>query len=170
MDRMRVLGMIVWLWVGLAASGLGLAAEIQLNNREFNAYEQQGNAVYPMVWMRNLLEGEDPAVGALRTFQRWTRIPVGQTTSVFTGDQLLKTGAGILHSITCAGSDATATAGTIDIRDNTAAGSGNILWQLDVQAVAYTQPMTVELDVPFAVGAFLDFTTTGDMKCSGAWQ
>ena len=60
---------------------------------------------------------------------------------------------------------ATATAGTIALLDNTAAGSGNTLWSFDVLAVAYNTPFTVDLQTPFSVGLFLDFTTTADVKC-----
>ena len=45
-------------------------------------------------------------------------------------------------------------------RDNTAAGAGNIFWSFDVLAVAYNTPFTVDLQTPFSVGLFLDFTGT----------
>ena len=61
---------------------------------------------------------------------------------------------------------ATATAGTITLRDNTAAGAGNILWEQDILAIAYTPGMIREdLQTPFSVGLYLDFTTTADVKC-----
>lgn len=96
--------------------------------------------------------------------ERYSTIPIGGTDAMIAADQLIKAGSGYVRSLTCY-SDATATAGTIALRDNTVAGAGNILWSLDVLAVAYNTPFTVDLQTPFSVGLFLDFTTTADMKC-----
>jgi hypothetical protein len=94
----------------------------------------------------------------------YSTTPTGGTDAMIAADQLYKSGPGYVRSITCY-SDATATAGTIALRDNTAAGAGNILWSFDVLAVAYNTPFTVDLQTPFSVGLYLDFTTTADMKC-----
>lgn len=96
--------------------------------------------------------------------ERYLTIPIGGTDAMVSADQLYKPGSGYVRSITCY-SDATATAGTITLRDNTAAGAGNVLWSFDVLAVAYNTPFTVDLQTPFSVGLYLDFTTTADMKC-----
>ena len=110
------------------------------------------------------LAGEDVTNGVLKVEERYLTIPVGGTDAMISADQLYKSGTGYVRSITCY-SDATATAGTIALRDGTAAGSGNVLWSFDVLAVAYNTPFTVDLQTPFAVGLFLDFTTTADVKC-----
>ena len=96
--------------------------------------------------------------------ERYVTIPIGGTDAMVAADQLYKSGPGYVRSITCY-SDATATAGTIALRDNTAAGAGNILWSFDVLAVAYNTPFTVDLQTPFSIGLYLDFTTTADVKC-----
>lgn len=96
--------------------------------------------------------------------ERYLTIPIGGTDAMLAADQLIKTGAGYVRSLTCY-SDATATAGTIALRDSTVAGSGNILWSFDVLAVAYNTPFTVDVQTPFSVGLYLDFTTTADVKC-----
>ena len=96
--------------------------------------------------------------------ERYLTIPTGGTDAMVSADQLYKSGPGYVRSITCY-SDATATAGTIALRDNTAAGAGNTLWSFDVLAIAYNTPFTVDLQTPFSVGLYLDFTTTADVKC-----
>jgi len=110
------------------------------------------------------LAGEDIVNDVLKTEERYLTIPTGGTDAMVAADQLYKSGPGYVRSITCY-SDATATAGTIALRDNTAAGAGNILWSFDVLAIAYNTPFTVDLQTPFSVGLYLDFTTTADMKC-----
>lgn len=110
------------------------------------------------------LAGEDVANDVLKVEERYLTIPTGGTDAMVSADQLYKSGLGYVRSITCY-SDATATAGTIALRDNTAAGAGNILWSFDVLAVAYNTPFTVDLQTPFSVGLYLDFTTTADVKC-----
>lgn len=108
--------------------------------------------------------GEDVLNDVQKTEERYLTIPIGGTDAMIAADQLYKSGPGYVRSITCY-SDATATAGTIALRDNTAAGAGNILWSFDVLAIAYNTPFTVDLQTPFSVGLYLDFTTTADMKC-----
>lgn len=101
--------------------------------------------------------------------ERYLTIPIGGTDAMVSADQLYKSGPGYVRSITCY-SDATATAGTIALRDSTAAGAGNILWSFDVLAVAYNTPFTVDLQTPFSIGLYLDFTTTADVKCMGRFR
>lgn len=115
-------------------------------------------------FLNELLGGEDAVNNVFKVESRWTNIPTGTTTAMFAADIAIKNAPGLVHAITCY-SDATATAGTIALRDNTAAGAGDILWSFDVLAIAYTTPFTVVLDVPFVVGLYADFTTTADVKC-----
>jgi len=96
--------------------------------------------------------------------ERYLTIPTGGTTAMISADQLYKSGPGYVKGITCY-SDATATVGTIALLDSTVAGSGIKLWEFDVLAVAYNTPFTVDLQTPFSVGLYLDFTTTADVKC-----
>ena len=83
-----------------------------------------------------------------------------------TADNAVKNGPAVAHTISCAGTDAAATAGTIVLLDSTAAGTGNSIWTWNVQAVAITQPFTVILDARAMIGIFLDFTTTADVNCT----
>ena len=114
--------------------------------------------------LNTTLAGEDVTNDVFKVEERYLTIPTGGTDAMVAADQLYKSGPGYVRSITCY-SDATATAGTIALRDNTAAGAGNTLWSFDVLAIAYNTPFTVDLQTPFSVGLYLDFTTTADVKC-----
>ncbi len=116
------------------------------------------------VTLATTMAGEDVANDVLKTEERYLTIPIGGTDAMIASDQLIKSGAGYVRSITMY-SDATATAGTIALRDSTTAGTGNILWSFDVLAVAYNTPFTVDLQTTFSTGLYLDFTTTADVKC-----
>lgn len=129
-------------------------------NRQLSM-DTSGNA---RMTMGTTAAGEDVAVDVQKTEERYLTIPVGGTDAMVTADQLYKSGPGYVRSITMY-SDATATAGTIALRDSTTAGAGNILFSFDVLAIAYNTPFTVDLQTPFSVGLYLDFTTTTDMKC-----
>ena len=108
--------------------------------------------------------GQNSLLGYTNVESHWTNLPTGAATAMFAADIAIKNAPGLVHAITCY-SDATATAGTITLLDNTAAGAGNVLWSFDVLAVAYNTPFRVELDTPFSVGLYADFTTTADVKC-----
>ncbi len=114
--------------------------------------------------------GEDVLNDVQKVEERYLTIPTGGTTAMIAADQLYKSGPGYVRGISCS-SDATATAGTITLRDNTAAGAGNILWEQDILAISYTPGMIKEdLQTPFSVGLYLDFTTTADVKCMVRYQ
>jgi hypothetical protein len=83
---------------------------------------------------------------------------------VVTSDTLVKTGSGVVHTLTC-GSDAAATAGTLSVRDGVAAGGGTIIATIEFVA-AYFPPVTLTYDAKFGTGLFLDFTTTADVSCT----
>lgn len=94
--------------------------------------------------------------------------PVYRYQAGVTADTLVKTGPGVVHTVTCA-SDAAATAGTVAIRDATAAGAGTIIQTIEFVA-AFFPPVTITLDVAFKTGLFLDFTTTADVMCSASFR
>lgn len=112
--------------------------------------------------------GDDTSNDVKKVESRFTTLPSGASTAMFSVDTLIKSSAGYIDHLTCY-SDATATAGTIDIRDNTAAGAGDILFSLAVLAQNYA-PFTIWLNTPFVVGLYVDFTTTADMVCSVVYR
>ena len=132
-------------------------------------YERDGTRKYLLQWLKSLISGEDVINDVLKVETRYTNIPVSGTTSRIANDQLYKSGPGYVRNISCF-SDAAATAGTIILYDNTAAGSGNIIWSFDVQAIGYPIPFVVPLEVSFITGLFLDFTTTNDMFCTVSYR
>lgn len=84
-------------------------------------------------------------------------------------DTLVKTGAGFVHTMTCAGADAAATAGSVALRDGTTAGGGTVVKVVNFQA-AWLQPFTLTIDASFTSGIYLDFTTTNDVACQVSFR
>lgn len=109
---------------------------------------------------------EDVLNGRCVVEERYLTVPAGGSTPKIAADQLYATGPGLVKSIDCY-SDAAATAGTIAVLDSTAAGTGTKIFEFDVLAVAYNPTgLKQELNVPFSIGLYLDFTTTADMQCT----
>jgi hypothetical protein len=104
--------------------------------------------------------GEDVANDVMKVEQRFAPINVS-------ADTLVKSGPGQLHLITCS-SDATATAGSIILYDNTAE-SGTVLHTFTV-AAAYYQPFTIWFDVAFSIGLYVGYTTTADVNCTVSYR
>lgn len=95
--------------------------------------------------------------------------PGGQRGLAAGADTQIKTGPGWLHAISCWGSDAAATAGSIAVLDHTAAGGGTTILAYQI-AAALLLPNTVILDVPFTAGLNIDFTTTNDVTCTVSYR
>lgn len=106
------------------------------------------------------LAGEDIVSDVLKVEQRFAPINVS-------ADTLVKSGPGQLHLMTCS-SDATATAGSIILYDNTAE-SGTVLHTFTV-AAAYYQPFTIWFDVAFSIGLYVGYTTTADVNCTVSYR
>jgi len=82
--------------------------------------------------------------------------------AILTADAQVKASAGFVHTVTITPTDAAATAGTIDIYDNTSA-AGTKIFSTYIPA-ALIAPVTVILDVSCATGIYVDFTTTADVN------
>lgn len=107
--------------------------------------------------------GEDQANNVIRVEHQYSRgLAAG-------ADTLIKTGSGYLHSLTCWGSDAAATAGDIAIRDAIGAGAGTVILDYQV-AAALAVPQNWVLDIPFTTGLYIDFTTTADVTCTVSYR
>lgn len=85
-----------------------------------------------------------------------------------TADALIKTGPGVVHTITFAQLDAAPTAGSIILYDNTAE-SGNIIFT-HTQTTAVFMPVTITLDATFNTGLYLGFTTTADVSVTVTYR
>ena len=86
-----------------------------------------------------------------------------------TADELIKSGAGFVHTITYSPTDAAATAGTIAILDSlTASGSGTTTMIYIPAAAMVVQ--TITLDQYFSTGIYVDFDTTTDVNVSISYK
>lgn len=110
-----------------------------------------------------LLAGEDLTNNKMVVEHQYT------STGVKTADALIKTGSGFIHTITISQQDAAPTAGTIQIRDATAAGAGTVLFEWNLTTAVFV-PFTVILDVTFGTGLYIDFTTTADVNVVGSYR
>lgn len=88
--------------------------------------------------------------------------------SLVAADALVKTGSGVLHSITFTCNDAAPTAGSIIVYDS--------LTEANTQILNHTftttpfVPTTVLLDVAFATGLYVGFSTTADVNATIAYR
>lgn len=121
------------------------------------------------IWIRTLLI--TALLGVSSTWAQGSRSTEAQYAGGLAAgtDTLIKTGTGYLHNIVCWGSDAAATAGTIDIRNAVAAGAGTVILSFPI-AAALLLPQQVLLDVPFTTGLYVDFTTTNDVTCTMSYR
>ena len=104
--------------------------------------------------LKSKIAGEDITNDVLKVENRNSNTYI--STAVTT---LLKTGAGVLHTITCNGG----TAGTIIVYDNTTAG-GTIIASFD----STNALNTYQFDVSFATG--LTIVTSAATKLSVSWR
>ena len=80
-----------------------------------------------------------------------------------TADGLVKTGAGVIHTITFTCDDAAPTAGSVKVFDNTT-NSGTEVYEETFTTTAF-RGYTVTLDCAVSTGIYVDFTTTADVNC-----
>lgn len=96
-------------------------------------------------------------------------MPNRYSVAVETSDALVKSGEGVLHSVSFSGTTATATAGTILILDEaTDAGTG-VLKTVYVPA-SYLVPFSLILDVPFFKGLYVDFDTAANVEVTLSYR
>jgi hypothetical protein len=97
-----------------------------------------------------------------------TAYPLGHSVNMVAADTLIKTGSGVLHTVTLSCNDAAPTAGSIIIYDNTAE-SGTVLFNHTFTTTPFV-PTTLVLDVAFATGLYVGFTTTADVNATISWR
>lgn len=88
--------------------------------------------------------------------------------AIATGDALIKTGTGFLHTVTFGQTDAAPTAGSIIFYDNTAE-SGTVIYTHNFTITTF-DPTTITLDVPFVTGLYVGFTTTADVTVTISYK
>jgi hypothetical protein len=78
-------------------------------------------------------------------------------------DTLVKTGSGVLHTITFSCNDAAPTAGSIIVYDKTTEAAP-IIYSETFTTTAF-RGFSVTLDIEFSTGLYVGFTTTADINC-----
>lgn len=115
------------------------------------------------VTQATLLAGEDLTNDVLKTEQRFSYF------APIVADAAIKNGAGFVHTITISQADAAPTAGTIQVRDATAAGAGTVMFEWNLTTAVFN-PFTITLDANFSTGLYIDFTTTADVNVQGSYR
>lgn len=87
---------------------------------------------------------------------------------VVTGDTLVKTGTGKLHSLTFTCNDAAPTAGSIIVFDSVTEANTQIFNHTFTTTPFI--PTTVLLDVAFKTGLYIGFTTTADVNVTVTYK
>lgn len=148
-----IAGVLLWATVSMAGT------KIDLRQGNGGITELGGVGDGMKIYPDALLAGEDQVNNLLRVEHQYSRYFAAGA------DTLIKTGIGYVHSVVCWGSDAAATAGTIDILDSISAGAGTKILSFPI-AAGLLLPQQVILDVPFITGLYVDFTTTNDVTCT----
>lgn len=86
-----------------------------------------------------------------------------ETSGLCWEDTLVKSGPGMIHTITFSCNDAAPTAGTIAILDDTEAGGSSTVYKENFTTTPF-RGYTVTLDVAVSTGIYVDFTTTSDIN------
>lgn len=88
--------------------------------------------------------------------------------TVKAADALIKTGAGVVHTLTFSCNDAAPTAGSVIVYDNTAE-SGTQIFNHTFTTTPFA-PCSVVLDAAFATGLYIGFTTTADVNVTVTYR
>lgn len=124
----------------------------------FNEVDNRNNL---KVTLGASLAGEDTTANVMKVEQRFSGVLVA-------ADNLVKNGAGFLHSLTFSCNDAAPTAGSIIVYNNTAE-SGTQLFNHTFTTTPFV-PFTVTLDMEFSTGLYIGFTTTNDVNVSVSYR
>lgn len=137
-----------------------------INGKRVDSRCDENGRVKVVATLEQTAAGEDVVNDVQKVEERYLTIPIGGTDAMIAADQLYKSAPGYVRGIECYGTDAAATAGTITLLDSTTAGTGNVLWSRTILAADYSiAGIKSDLQTPFAVGLYLDFTTTTDVSC-----
>lgn len=108
-----------------------------------------------------VLPGQDAEADVQKVEQRFNG-------TLVTADDLVKTGAGFVHTITFSCNDAAPAAGSIIVY-NSLTESGTQLFNHTFTTTPFV-PFTVTLDMEFSLGLYIGFTTTNDVNVSVSWR
>lgn len=121
----------------------------------------QNTSGMELVGLGEEIAGEDLTNDVLKVEQRFSY-------AYLVADGQVKAGAGFLHTVTISPIDAAATAGTIFVYDALTETTPTI-FAYTIPAAALV-PVTVTLDVSFATGLYVGFTTTTDVSVTVSYR
>lgn len=110
----------------------------------------------------SLLSGEDETNSVQKVEQQFSYC-------LDDADIVCKATPGFLHTVSCWGEDAAATAGRVQIRDSATATGGTVVWQQEF-AAAIATPMTWVADIVMPAGIAIDWDTTADVFCTVSYR
>lgn len=145
-----------------AVDPASLPADVAIGDRVNLIASRKGEL---LVYNSRLAAGEDQTNNVMKTEQQFAFTRCAADTQV-------KASAGFIHSITIQSTDATPTAGSIIIYDNTAE-SGTEVMRFDVKATANVgvqSAQTVVLDCIVGTGIYVGFTTVADVAVTVSWR
>lgn len=105
---------------------------------------------------------EDNTLGKAVVEHRYT------SSGVLAADTLVKSGAGLLHTVVISCNDAAPTAGSLIIYDNTAE-SGTQIFNHTFTTTPFA-PFSLLFDVSFGTGLYAGFTTTNDVNVTLSYR
>ena len=91
-----------------------------------------------------------------------------ENTLPLVADALVRTGNGLLHSVTFSCKDAAPTAGSVILYDNTSEAGVELLSVFF--STTWFAPVTLILDFDFSTGLYVGFTTTADVNVTVAYK
>ena len=114
------------------------------------------------VSLATLISGEDQTNNVLRVEGQFSYC-------LDDADLVCKATPGFLHTVSCWGEDAAATAGRVQIRDSATATGGTVVWQHEFDA-AIAKPVTWIADIVMPAGIAIDWDTTADVFCTVSYR
>ena len=125
-----------------------------------SAMDETNNAL--KVTLATALAGEDVTNDVAKVEQRFAySVPIVASAAI-------KSAPGFLHALHFSCNDAAPTAGTIDVYDNTAA-SGNKIFSWTLTTTPF-MPFSLPFNVSFAIGLYVEITTTADVNVSASYR
>lgn len=151
---------------GSTPNGIAIEGQYQSSAQVYSSGDMfvlqgdiNGNA---KVTLATTIAGEDLTNDVHKVEQRFTALAM-------TGDTLVKSGAGFIHTITFLPNDAAPTAGSIILSDNTAESGTQILNWSGITTTWFV-PFTITLDATFTNGLYVGFTTTADVNVTVTYR
>lgn len=137
------------------------ASPVTRTDKQIVTHQETDNKGNQKVTNATKLAGEDLTVDVMKVEQRFSG-------ALVTSDNLVKNGAGFVHTLTFSCNDAAPTAGSIIVY-NSLTESGTQLFNHTFSTTPFV-PFTITLDMEFSLGLYIGFTTTNDVNVSVSYR